>query len=86
MNFRFTNKIRQTLCKRTLRLQSVLFLAIALPILSGFAISINAQISNQAQAIRISEAEVQLQDKYMAAVVQQQIGKMEGAANCITKF
>lgn len=80
MNFRFKNKIRQTLCQRTLRLQSVLFLAIPLPILSGSAISITAQISNQAQAIRISEAEVQLQEKYMAGVVQQQIGKMEGAA------
>lgn len=72
MNFRFKNTIRQTLCKRRLRLQSVLFLAIPL--------SITAQISNQAQAIRISEAEVQLQDKYMAGVVQLQIGKMEGAA------
>jgi tetratricopeptide (TPR) repeat protein len=80
MNFRFKNKIRQTLCKRTFRLQSVLFLAIPLPILSGSAISISAQITNQAQAIRISEAEVQLQEKYMAGVVQQQIGKMEGAA------
>lgn len=43
-------------------------------------LSIFAQVSNQGQAIRISEAEIQLQDKYLAAINQQQIGKMEGAA------
>ena len=42
--------------------------------------SISAQVSNQGQAVRISEAEIQLQDKYLAAIGQQQIGKMEGAA------
>ncbi len=80
MNFRFNHKTLQTLCKRTMRLQSVLFLATLFPILLGVAIPLSAQIGNQGQAIRISEAEVQLQEKYMAAVVQQQIGKMEGAA------
>ena len=73
MSFRLYNTIRKTLCKRTIRLQSVLLLAIP-------PLSISAQITNQAQAIRISEAEVQLQEKYMAAIVQQQIGKVEGAA------
>ena len=79
MNIRFKNKIRETLCKRRMRLQSVLFLAIPL---SCFVPrnDISAQISNQAQAIRISEAESHLQEKYMAAVVQQQSGKSEGAA------
>lgn len=72
MNFRFNNTFRYTLCKRIIRLQSVLFLAIP--------ISMSAQITNQAQAARISEAEVQLQEKYMTAIVQQQIGKVEGAA------
>jgi tetratricopeptide (TPR) repeat protein len=38
-----------------------------------------AQVSDQAQAVRISEADIQLQDKYLAAVVQQQIGKLDGA-------
>ena len=79
MNIRFKNKIRETLCKRGMHLQSVLFLAIPL---SCFVPrnDISAQISNQAQAIRISEAESHLQEKYMAAVVQQQSGKSEGAA------
>ena len=79
MNIRFKNKIRETLCKRRMRLQSVLFLAIPL---SCFVPrnDISAQISNQAQAIRISEAEAHLQEKYMAAVVQQQSGKSENAA------
>ncbi len=36
--------------------------------------------SNQGQYARISEAEIQLQDKFLAAISQQQIGKMEGAA------
>jgi tetratricopeptide (TPR) repeat protein len=72
MNFRFFNTIYPTLCKRFAFLQSVLLLSIPL--------SISAQITNQAQAVRISEAEVQLQEKYMAGIVQQQIGKSEGAA------
>ena len=46
----------------------------------GTSLSISAQISNQTTAIRISEEEVNLQDKYMSAVVQLQIGKLEGAA------
>ena len=73
MNFPFYSTIRHTLCKRITCLQSVLLLAIP-------PLSISAQITNQAQAIRISEAEVQLQERYMAAIVQQQIGKVEGAA------
>lgn len=45
-------------------------------------LSISAQKSNTNQGTyaRISEEEIQLQDKYLAAVAQQQIGKMEGAA------
>ena len=39
-----------------------------------------AQITNQATAARMSEKDIQLQDKYLAATVQQQIGKLEGAA------
>lgn len=46
----------------------------------GEVFSVSAQISNQTTAIRISEDEVQMQDKYMSAVVQLQIGKLEGAA------
>ncbi len=72
MNFRFFNTSHTTLCKRFARLQSVLLCTIPL--------SIFAQITNQAEAVRISESEVHLQEKYMAAIVQQQIGKVEGAA------
>lgn len=39
-----------------------------------------AQITDQAKAARMSEKDIQLQDKYLAATVQQQIGKIEGAA------
>jgi tetratricopeptide (TPR) repeat protein len=46
----------------------------------GAVTCVSAQISNQTKAIRITEEEVQLQDKYMSAVVQFQIGKLEGAA------
>lgn len=51
--------------------------------LLSLPLSITAQVSNtnQGQYARISEAEIQLQDKYLAAIAQQQIGKMEGAAN-----
>jgi tetratricopeptide (TPR) repeat protein len=38
-----------------------------------------AQITNQATYARISEKEIQLQEKYMAATVQQQIGKLDAA-------
>ena len=72
MNSLLNNPILPTLCKGKQLLQSVLFFALPL--------SMCAQITNQAQAIRISEDEIQLQDKYMAAVVQQQIGKLEGAS------
>ncbi|MBL7815180.1 MAG: tetratricopeptide repeat protein [Saprospiraceae bacterium] len=72
MNFLSDSITHRTLCKRFRHLQSVLLCAIPL--------SISAQITNQAQAARISEAEVQLQEKYMGAVVQQQIGKLDGAA------
>lgn len=77
MNLTVNHTQSQRLCWCTCSLQSVLFCTL-------FFFSplspISAQITNQAQAIRISEDEVQLQDKYMAAVVQQQIGKLEGAA------
>ena len=72
MNSLLNNPILPTLCKGKQLFQSVLFFALPL--------SMCAQITNQAQAIRISEDEIQLQDKYMAAVVQQQIGKLEGAS------
>lgn len=50
--------------------------------LLSLPLSIAAQKSNTNQGVyaRISEEEIQLQDKYLAAVAQQQIGKMEGAA------
>ncbi len=78
MNLPVNHLLLSTLCWRTRGLQSVLFCALMLLMLLNSRLS--AQITNQAQAIRISEDEVQLQDKYMAAVVQQQIGKLEGAA------
>lgn len=77
MNLTVNDTESQTLCKLKQGLQSVLFLAICL---NSPLSSLSAQISNQAQAIRISEEEVHMQDKYMAAVVQQQIGKLEGAS------
>jgi tetratricopeptide (TPR) repeat protein len=43
-------------------------------------LGIFAQVSNQGSTNRYSEQEIQLQDKFMAAMGQQQIGKMEGAA------
>ena len=45
-----------------------------------YPLSISAQITNQATLARMSEADIQLQDKYIAAIVEQQIGKLEGAA------
>jgi tetratricopeptide (TPR) repeat protein len=39
-----------------------------------------AQITNQATYARMTEKEIQLQEKYMAATVQQQIGKFDDAA------
>jgi tetratricopeptide (TPR) repeat protein len=78
MNHTVTYTYPQILYWPTRGLQSVLFCILYL--LSPFNNCLSAQITNQAQAIRISEAEVQLQDKYLAAIVQQQIGKLEGAA------
>lgn len=49
-------------------------------ILLSLPLSIIAQVSNQATLARISEAEIQLQDKYMSAMVQYQLGKLDGAA------
>ncbi len=43
-------------------------------------LSISAQITNQATLARVSEAEIQMQDKFMAGVSLQQIGKLEGAS------
>ncbi len=77
MNLAVNNIEFQALCKLKQGLQSVLFLAICL---NSPLSTLSAQISNQAQAIRISEEEVHMQEKYMAAVVQQQIGKLEGAS------
>jgi tetratricopeptide (TPR) repeat protein len=39
-----------------------------------------AQVSNQGSTNRYTEEEIQYQDKFLAAMTQQQIGKMEGAA------
>jgi tetratricopeptide (TPR) repeat protein len=39
-----------------------------------------AQVSNQGSTNRYTEEEIQQQDKFLAAMTQQQIGKMEGAA------
>jgi tetratricopeptide (TPR) repeat protein len=41
---------------------------------------ISAQVTNQATLARISEEEIKLQEKYMEATVQQNLGKLEGAA------
>lgn len=46
----------------------------------GLSLQSAAQITTQADLIRVSEAEIQLQDKYMEAMVQLQIGKKEAAA------
>ena len=43
-------------------------------------LSIFAQVSNQGSTNRYTEEDIQQQDKFMAAMVQQQLGKMEGAA------
>ncbi len=77
MNLTVNYNELKTLCRLKQGLQSVLFLVLLLFMLLN---SLSAQITNQAQAIRISEDEVQLQDKYMAAVVQQQIGKLDSAS------
>ena len=52
------------------------FLGCAMTFTASTAI---AQITNQATYARISEKEIQLQEKYMAATVQQQIGKLDAA-------
>ena len=43
-------------------------------------LSIFAQVSSQGSTNRYSEEEIQYQDKFLMAMTQQQIGKMEGAA------
>jgi tetratricopeptide (TPR) repeat protein len=43
-------------------------------------LSIFAQVSNQGSTARYTEEEIQQQDKFLAAMTQQQIGKMDGAA------
>ncbi|NJN33405.1 MAG: tetratricopeptide repeat protein [Saprospiraceae bacterium] len=42
--------------------------------------NLSAQVSNQATLARISEAEIQLQEKYMEGIVSINIGKMDAAA------
>jgi tetratricopeptide (TPR) repeat protein len=54
------------------------FIINALCVLIPF--SIFAQVSNQGSTNRYTEEEIQYQDKFLAAMTQQQIGKMEGAA------
>jgi tetratricopeptide (TPR) repeat protein len=49
-------------------------------VLTASPTNVRAQISDQASYVRISEKEIQLQEKYMAATVQQQIGKLDAAA------
>ncbi len=50
-------------------------------IISGLLLqNISAQVSNQATLARISEAEIQLQEKYMEGMVNMNIGKMDAAA------
>jgi tetratricopeptide (TPR) repeat protein len=46
----------------------------------SISFSLAAQVSNQATAVRMSEADIQLQDKYLSGMVQYQLGKLEGAA------
>jgi tetratricopeptide (TPR) repeat protein len=54
---------------------------LAIPLSITISISsLQAQVSNQANLARISEQEIQMQEKYMAAVVQLHLGKQEGAA------
>jgi tetratricopeptide (TPR) repeat protein len=54
---------------------------LAIPLSITISIStLKAQVSNQANLARISEQEIQMQEKYMAAVVQLHLGKQEGAA------
>jgi tetratricopeptide (TPR) repeat protein len=47
--------------------------------------SATAQITNQAVAARMSEKDIQLQEKYMSGVVQQNIGKFEEAAKLFSE-
>jgi tetratricopeptide (TPR) repeat protein len=56
------------------------YILLILPLSMGIASSASSQISKQTTAVRISEDEINLQDKYMAGVAQFQIGKLEGAA------
>jgi tetratricopeptide (TPR) repeat protein len=63
--------------KRLINNTCAAFLGCAMTFTASSAI---AQITNQATYARISEKEIQLQEKYMAAIVQQQIGKLDAAA------
>ncbi|MDZ7881312.1 MAG: tetratricopeptide repeat protein [Saprospiraceae bacterium] len=49
-------------------------------VLTMCATNLVAQITDQASYARVSEKEIQLQEKYMAAIGQQQIGKFDAAA------
>jgi tetratricopeptide (TPR) repeat protein len=63
--------------KQLIHTSRVAFLGIALMI---SATNVMAQITDQASYARISEKEIQLQEKYMSATMQQQIGKLDAAA------
>jgi tetratricopeptide (TPR) repeat protein len=76
MNFLTTSNPNYTRIMKPFLTHKPLALALSL----GASLTVSAQISNQTTAIRISEDEVNLQDKYMSAVVQFQIGKLEGSA------
>jgi tetratricopeptide (TPR) repeat protein len=60
-----------------LQTSRTVFLVCAMTFMAASAI---AQITNQAVAARMSEKDIQLQEKYMSGVVQQNIGKFEEAA------
>jgi tetratricopeptide (TPR) repeat protein len=61
---RLFNKLRSFICLMAL----------------SISFTLAAQVSNQATAVRMSEADIQLQDKYLSGMVQYQLGKLDGAA------
>ncbi len=63
--------------KKNTHTYCAVFISITINLLPTVA---TAQITNQATYARMSEKDIQLQDKYVAAIVQQQVGKLDGAA------
>ena len=69
--------------KKYIHAYCAFFISITLKLMPTAA---TAQITNQATYARMSEKDIQLQDKYVSAIVQQQIGKLDGAATLFTEI